>query len=174
MLPCCPVLCRWAVKFSNQNSVFSWIKREKKTTMQNSFWFLGAEGRFQEIKQTISFGNSPKSGAFWPQSRGRQPLLEVERFYFSQRISARAPEGWAGEFPGGGLWAAGQSFALSFSHLGAWDRNWRVGGVGGQPWLGHSPGQQGGPLVDPDLLVGNACSKGSYSTVYLALSKGRM
>ena len=72
MLPWCPVLSKWAVNISKQHLLSFSLIKGTETTMQNSFWFLGAEGRFQEIKQTIRFGNSPKSGAFWPQNRGRQ------------------------------------------------------------------------------------------------------
>lgn len=153
---------------------FSWIKRGKKATMQNSFWFLGAEGRFQEIKQTISFGNSPKSGAFWPQSRGEQLLREVgSPFTFpkgsrpglrgvGRRVPERRPVSSRAElspvlFPPGSL---GWKLA----------RGWGWGTALTWPF----PREAGGPLVDPDLLVGNACSKGSYSAVYLALSKGRV
>lgn len=46
---------------------YFFIKETTKTKtqpipMQNSFWFLEVEGRFQEAKQR--FGNSPMNGVF--------------------------------------------------------------------------------------------------------------
>ena len=82
MLPWCSVISRWAVNFSKQNLLYFSLIKRKNTTMQNRFWLVGAESRFQEIKQTISFGNSPKHGVFWPQSRGGQPLPEVGHLIF--------------------------------------------------------------------------------------------
>lgn len=124
VLPWCPVMSKWAVKISKQHLLnFSLIKG-KETTMQNSFWFLGAEDRFQEIKQTIRFGNSPKSGAFWLQSRGGRPLQKWNTFYFPKGWRAWAwgrAEGLGGVSPGEAseVWAC----VVSFSQQEAWDKN---------------------------------------------------
>lgn len=63
--------------------------------MQNSFWFLGVVGRFQEIKQ-YGLEIPPKTGAFWLHSRRKQPLPKVEPFLFSQRIETLGNRGGLG------------------------------------------------------------------------------
>lgn len=92
--------------------------------MQNSFWFLGAEGRFQEIKQTIRFGNSPKSGAFWPQNRGGQLSRSGALLIF--------PKDWE---PGQGWVQAGVESPPK-GGLGGLDTSWCLFPTGslGQKW----------------------------------------
>lgn len=107
--------------------------------MQNSFWFLGAGGRFQEIKQTTRFGNSPKSGTFWPPSTGTQPPPRSgELFVF--------PEDWDPGHGGGlgwerppraGQWGSGCLLRILFP-AGS---------------LGQKQGEQAGPGGSPDRAI---------------------
>lgn len=176
MLLRCPVISRWAVKFSKQNLLFFFfLIKEKTATVQNSFWFSGAEGRFQEIKQWVSeIGLDP--GSLTP----------------AQRWEASSRSGTLFIFPKDG--GPGHSTVPTIVHHGEayeeWGRafpcpfsNWEtpgietgwVGGAGGQPRLGQPPGELGDLLVGPDLLVTSArCSlEHSYSTLSFAVSKGR-
>lgn len=90
--------------------------------MQNSFWFLGVVGRFQEIKQ-YGLEIPPKTGAFWPHSRSEQPLPEVEHFLFSQRIETLGTRGGLGLESGlrADLWGAhgGVRFPAGSLRVGA-------------------------------------------------------
>lgn len=104
--------------------------------MQNSFWFLGVVGRFQEIKQTIQFGNSPKEWGFLtPQQEWATSPRSEPPFLFSQRIDTLG----TGEAR---AWKQAQGrplrcpSKLSFSQWepeGGWGKG---GSVGSQPWFG--------------------------------------